>query len=276
MTTKTWSDGTGDWNTASDWNPAGVPGPGDDAVIPSGTVSLTTPVTVGSISLTTSSATLGIDGSGLTDTVTGGFNNSGTVNFDTASSGGTLTLGGTLTNSSLGIFRIGNTNLSAGSTVTAAGFSSSGHLDIEGSTSAQATLDIMGPAPATLTGAVNLIQSALLEFASGSITAIGNGAALNIQGTQAHLAIQGNTGSNSALTQLSSNAGFLSLVLGASVITDAGVDFASSGTVQLIGGALTLGGALTNNGDFVVQADPSLGVASVTAASFSNGGIFDV
>jgi hypothetical protein len=134
----------------------------------------------------------------------------------------------------------------------------------------------MGPAPATLTGAVNLIQSALLEFASGSITAIGNGAALNIQGTQAHLAIQGNTGSNSALTQLSSNAGFLSLVLGASVITDAGVDFASSGTVQLIGGALTLGGALTNNGDFVVQADPSLGVASVTAASFSNGGIFDV
>src|SRR2546429_4969013 len=73
MTTKTWIDGTGNWNTAADWNTGTVPGPGDDAVIPFGSVSLTTPVTVGSISLTTSSATLGIADPGGTDAVTGGF-----------------------------------------------------------------------------------------------------------------------------------------------------------------------------------------------------------
>ena len=33
MTTKTWIDGTGNWNTAADWNTGTVPGPGDDAVI---------------------------------------------------------------------------------------------------------------------------------------------------------------------------------------------------------------------------------------------------
>ena len=49
MATKTWIDGTGDWNTAGNWSTNSVPGPGDDAVISFGTVSLTTPVAVGSI-----------------------------------------------------------------------------------------------------------------------------------------------------------------------------------------------------------------------------------
>jgi hypothetical protein len=108
MTTKTWIDGTGNWNTAADWNTGTVPGPGDDAVIPFGSVSLTTPVTVGSISLTTSSATLGIADPGGTDAVTGGFSNSGTVGVDFGtSSDTTLTIGGTLTNSGTGSFNIG-------------------------------------------------------------------------------------------------------------------------------------------------------------------------
>src|SRR5213078_3232147 len=104
MATKTWIDGTGNWNTAADWNTGTVPGPGDDAVIPFGSVSLTTPVTVGSISLTTSSATLGIADPGGTDTVTGDFSNSGTFDIDFgASSGSTLTIGGTLTNTASGV-----------------------------------------------------------------------------------------------------------------------------------------------------------------------------
>src|ERR1051326_3006677 len=89
----------------------------DDAVISFGTVSLHTPVTVGSISLTTSGATLGIVDPG-TDTVTGDFSNSGTVGVDFGtSSGTTLTIGGTLTNTASGSFNVGYSNLPADSIV---------------------------------------------------------------------------------------------------------------------------------------------------------------
>src|SRR5690242_6541420 len=112
MTTKTWIDDAGNWNTAADWTTGSVPGPGDYAVIPSGAVSLTTPVTVGSISLTTSAATLGIADPGGTDRVTGGLSNNGTVNIDpfngsSGAGGSSLPIGGTLTNASTGVFNIG-------------------------------------------------------------------------------------------------------------------------------------------------------------------------
>ena len=42
MTTKTWNTGTADWYTSNggDWNPAGDPGPSDDVVINSGEAEL--------------------------------------------------------------------------------------------------------------------------------------------------------------------------------------------------------------------------------------------
>jgi hypothetical protein len=275
MTTKTWIDGTGNWNTAGDWNPASVPGPGDDAVIPFGTVSLTTPVTVGSISLTTSSATFGIDGAGITDTVTGGFSSSGTVNFDTASSGGALTIGGSLTSSSTGVFNIGNISLATATTVTAAGLANAGTVNLYGSFSVQATLDITRPAPATLTGSITLLRSALLEFASGSIASIANGATLDLEGPQARVADSGNTGSNSALTQLSSNAGTLTLQ-NSSVATNPGTDFSNSGTVDLFATAMTLGGAFTNSGTFIINPQNQNIATTLSATGFSNTGTFNV
>src|SRR6476659_163664 len=131
MATKNWTDGTGDWNTASNWD-SGVPGPGDAAVIQFGTVPLHTPVTVGSISLPPSSATLGIVDLG-TDAVTGDFSNSGTVGVDFGiSSGTTLTSGGTLANSGTGSFNIGYSQLTADATVTAAALSNAGTINLTG------------------------------------------------------------------------------------------------------------------------------------------------
>src|SRR5438552_3286651 len=132
MTTKTWINGTnGNWNTASDWDTGTVPGPGDDAIIQGGTVSLTTPITVDSISISQATQTralgvLSIADPGGTDTVTGNLNNNGGLFVDSASSGSTLTIGGTLTNTGglfHGSFTIGNSGLTADSTVTAANLS---------------------------------------------------------------------------------------------------------------------------------------------------------
>src|SRR5262249_10895978 len=115
MATKTWIDSTDNWTNPADWSPAGVPGPGDDVVISFGTVSLTTPVTVGSIALTPAAATLGIVDLG-TDAVTGDFSNSGTVGVDYGTSSGTaLMIGGTLTNTGSGSFNVGYSLLPAAS-----------------------------------------------------------------------------------------------------------------------------------------------------------------
>jgi hypothetical protein len=89
MATATWIDGTGNWTTAADWSTGTVPGAGDDAVIPFGTVQLTTPITVGSITLSTSAAALQVADPGGTDSVTGNLANSGTLNVDAGLPGGT-------------------------------------------------------------------------------------------------------------------------------------------------------------------------------------------
>ena len=122
---------------------------------------------------------MGIADPGGTDAVTGGFSNSGTVGVDFGtSSDTTLTIGGTLTNSGTGSFNIGYSQLTAASMVTAAGLSNAGTLNLTGSASAQATLNIAGPAPAILSCNVSLSNSALLEFGSGGITSIANGATI--------------------------------------------------------------------------------------------------
>jgi len=51
QTTYTWNGGSGDWNVATNWTPVGVPGAPDNAIINSGTVTLTTNVTVTGVEL---------------------------------------------------------------------------------------------------------------------------------------------------------------------------------------------------------------------------------
>ncbi len=52
QTKYTWSVSSGDWNVSSNWNPPGVPGPADSAVVNSGAVTLSVDAEVGGFSLT--------------------------------------------------------------------------------------------------------------------------------------------------------------------------------------------------------------------------------
>ena len=95
---KTWLGGasgsSNDWNTASNWNPAGVPGTGDDVIIPNGKsfypiLTVAANNTVHTITIN-SGGTLTIGSGGVLTTTQGA--NSVAVNGTLTMSGGTLTV----------------------------------------------------------------------------------------------------------------------------------------------------------------------------------------
>jgi len=110
--------------------------------------------------------------------------NSGILDVDNvtgafyAEGGSSLTIAGTLSNSSSdgNALDIGNGNITTADTVTASGLSNTGAINIEGSATVQATLDITAAAgfgtAGTVTGSIFLQNDALLEFASGQLTTI--------------------------------------------------------------------------------------------------------
>ena len=122
------------------------------AVPGSYTVSVTAAIAaVSSITLSDVGATLAIAAPGVTEAITAGLTNSGTVDVDATGTGGTsVTIEGTLSNS--GVLAIGNTSLSKSTTVTAAALANTGTIDLTRSAAVQASLDITGAAPASLTG----------------------------------------------------------------------------------------------------------------------------
>ena len=137
MTAISWASGaSGDWSLNTNWNPQNEPGSGDDATIGVGgsyTVTLTTAVTVGSITLSDANADLAIEDPGATEAVTGNLTNSGALLVDAfySGQGGTqLTVDGTLTNSNT--FNIGASNetLSASDTVTVGGLVNTGGINL--------------------------------------------------------------------------------------------------------------------------------------------------
>jgi hypothetical protein len=238
-------------------------GPADNT----GTLSLSG----GTLTLTTGALTNSGDlavheGSALTTAAGFGLSNSATFNVDTDSSdgGSTVTVGGTLSNTAT--LSIGNGALSAPATVTAAGLGSLGNVTLTGGASEQATLDFTAAAaPTSLTGTVSLSGDALLEFASGSIESIAGALEL---GANARVADAGDTADNSALSELSSNAGTFELS-GASVTTGSEVDFTNSGTVEIFSGSLELGGVLTNNAGAEIFIDGG----TLAAAGLANAGL---
>ncbi len=66
QTTYTWQGGSGDWNDSNMWSPNGVPGSGDNVVINSGVVNLTSSVSINDLNLGNAtlqgSGTLSVDG----------------------------------------------------------------------------------------------------------------------------------------------------------------------------------------------------------------------
>ena len=294
-----WNGGNGNWSTAVDWSTDTVPGSSDAAVIAASggyTVSITASISVGSIAINDTGATLADLGSGVTVSVaatltnagqlqllsgaalttTGGLTNSGSLLLDNGGSGGSsLAIGGTLTNSNF--MQVGNNNLA--STATAQGLNNTGRIDVDGGSTNQALLNIAAAAPWTWTGTLNVSGNGLLQFGGTSgIGAIANGAQINLSGTEAFIAAAGvGTTSNTALTGLTSNAGQFQLLSGAAVTTTGGLS--NSGSLLLNNGgsggsSLAIGGTLANS-NFMQVGNNNL-ASTATALGLNNTGRIDV
>jgi hypothetical protein len=161
-----WLGGNGNWTTGGDWSNGLGPGPSDDAEVDATggyTVTINTPITVGSITVTDASATLFLNDPGQTVTIAGALTiSNGALLVDTSGGeGGTsLSIGGTFTNSNF--VSIGNGGLGAATAVSAAALSNASNatINLNGGSSQQATLNIAGPAgfgtAGVLTGSTNL------------------------------------------------------------------------------------------------------------------------
>ncbi len=220
--------------------------------------------------------------------------NAGQLLVDQSGSGGSsLSIGGGLTNTYGGVFRVGSAGNTSPTSVTingplttyaGSGFSSvaggmsatNGTVALTGGTSTQATINVQSAAPSTLTGNYQISNDALLEYASGGITAIAgvnadtvgsDASSLVLNGANARVALAGSTTFSSALTGLASNAGTLTII-GSTLSTNSGVNFINAGILAVDtggsgGSTVNFGGTLANTG----QGGIGIGNASLTAST---------
>jgi hypothetical protein len=250
-------------------------------------------------SITISSSSLSFESAGK-NTVTNFLNNTnGSVFVDgNAGEGGTtLNIGGTLTNGSSitnATLTIGNTTLSASDKVTAASLSNGSRstINVTGSTTAQALLDVTGAAgfgaAGVLTGFVFLgtagaNDKSAIEFGSGQITSLANSAQLHLFGNQAFIEDSTTLGKNSALSGLASIGTSATFELGGHVaVSTTGALANNRGTINLDqnfgdgGSTLTVAGALTNSGTINLGTSSLSSKDSITASSFVNTGTINL
>ena len=205
------------------------------------------------------------------------------VDMTSGDGGSAVTFGGTLSNE--GAFDVGNTTLSASTTVAATTLANSGTLILQGNAASgtvnKASLALSGAAASTLTGTLRVSGDASLQFASGGITSIGHGASLELDGSQAVVTTSG--GASSALLGLATSSGALILrggsnlgAGGASLTTttsfanylNAHVDSTSGDG----GSAVTFGGTLTNGGTFGIGNATLAASTAVSATTLANSG----
>ncbi len=226
--------------------------------------------------------------------LSGGLTNTGTIDLDTntdygldPNGGSSLTINGALintgqVNTNNGALNIGNPALGAATTVTAQSIDNTGSIRIVGNISkdVQATLDITGAAPTTLTGFYDLggrdnhSGDSLLEFGSGQISSIAAGATLYLANPTSFVADADDLTHDSALKGLTSIAGDLDLEDAAAPLTITGdLVNTSTGNINLDtngdygldpngGSELTVDGTLTND-DTVYIGNGGLGAESL-------------
>ena len=180
--------------------------------------------------------------------------------------GESVTISGTFANAGSGFLTLGNSNLTASTSLTVGQLTNTGTINLWGnenlSALKQATLVVNSAAPTTLLGKTYIHGDSLIQYASGGIQTIGTGAELQIDGQQSRVSI-GAGSTNSALTGLANNLGTFDLEGdwstgpgGAVVATN--TNLFNSGSLQLdtynADGAsqMTIGGTLTNTGAVVV------------------------
>ena len=283
MATDIWN-GNGDWTgTPADWSTGAPPGSGDEAVIQTGGDTLSTTASVKSVTVI-ANAQLALASAATLSTI-GDLVDNGTLNV--TGNGDTVHIGGVLTTN--GYTTIGTTNLGAATTVTAAGFQTSGHFVLLGNaaltTSNQATLNVTGASSALVTGSVRVLGDADLELQTG-LTAVALGGYLQVDGANARISLGSGT-SSTALSGLASNAGTINfggnsnLGSGGTSVTTS-TSFNNNGLLSIdvdggdVGSSITFGGSLTNSGTAQIG-NTSLGTSgsgaqstTVTATSLLN------
>src|SRR5208337_309793 len=148
---------------------------------------------------------------GASVSTTGALVNHGTVNVDAnaGDGGSSLTVAGALTNSGSLNIGPGYLNLSASDEVPAASLDNTGGISLASEGTNQALLDVTAGSAGfgtagVLSGNVGLLYDSAIEFASGQITSLANGASLGLDGYDAFIEDSTALGSNSALTGLAS------------------------------------------------------------------------
>src|SRR5579872_6223609 len=254
-------NGDGDLDNNADWSLGVPPGPGDDVVIQSGTLTEAGAVTLpywGGFEQD-SGATFVLTGAGQGQVqvrVRGDWNNLGQDNLN---GGANLTVDGTLDNG--GVFNVGAPGLTSSAVATVGELQNTGTITLQGAasgTAAQATLAVSSFS-GILTGTINLEGDADLELPSAITTLDGN---LTLDGANARASIGSDT-TNSALSGLTSNEGTLDIesnnALGAG---DASVTIAgnlnNTGVLEIDtasgdgGSSFTVDGAATNDGTIII------------------------
>ena len=186
-----WTDAGDNWTTAVDWSACNGTSPNNsggntyDATISNGgSPTLTSPITVGNV--TVSGSTWFLRGPSAAATLTGNLANSGNVDLDIfgGDGGASLGVGGTLTNS--GNVQIGSSNdsLSANTTVTANAVNNTGTINLYGNGTNHAALKVSGAAgfgtAGVISGQVNLQDNSLVQFGSGGLSSIASGGQLSL------------------------------------------------------------------------------------------------
>jgi hypothetical protein len=214
---------------------------------------------------------------------TGALANSGAlyVDYSKGDGGSSLTVDGTLKNTSFLI--LGNSSLSTSDSVTASSLvnASSGLIDLTGgAVSAQALLSVTAGAAGfgaagTLMGTVQLSGDSAVEFASGQIATIAESGVLELDGRRAFIEDSGALGSNSALMGLTDVAGTLEMYGNVSVTTTGAL--LDSGSIYLapLNGAgasiLSTDGAISDSGALSIGEG-----CQVTTTALNNTGSIDL
>ncbi len=264
------STGGGEWTATGTWASCNATFPNNgggntyDATISGGSVNLTG--TDGAIAI--GNATIDVSSALLLDYYTG-------------TGGSSLTVGGTLTNA--GSVYIGGSGNTSSETLTASGLANTGTIYLTGNAASQASLVVHSAAPGVLTGNYTLNGNSRVSFDSGSVTELGAGASLNLNGANAVVTSGAATTTNSGLATLGAMDASSTVYLenGAKVTTTTGLTTASGSQLFLDygyggGSSLTVGGTLTNGGNVYIGYGGITSGDTVTANGLANTGTINL
>ncbi|MBS4033901.1 MAG: hypothetical protein KGZ85_05510, partial [Ignavibacterium sp.] len=285
QTKYTWIGGSGSWQTASNWNPNGIPGVPDTAVVNSGTVTNDQSVTIASLFQ-----------NGGTINGIGDLTISDSLSFVAGTHGGTgtTTISSTATGSIGGIFTktLSRMIVNEGSLVwsgTTVSFNSGAGITNNGTFDAQAESFVLGSGGngsiinngtfnrttslSSATLATTFINNGITNVQSGTLqsTLSTSGSGTFVISPASKYILSGGTHTLSGNTI--SGGGTLELISGTLNLTGSPVTISSGTTFYQDGGTIAGDGALIINGTFTWLSGTHGGTGTTTISSTATGSI---